>query len=121
MPRYVILDHDFPERHWDFMLEAGEVLRTWKLAAQPEVGRNSAAEASFDHRRLYLYYEGPVSGGRGTVACWDRGSFTWQCDSIDRVVVELAGQRCQGVVVLTRSADGRWSFLLRKAEGESRL
>jgi hypothetical protein len=67
MPRFVILEHDHPELHWDFMLEAGAVLRTWRLAAPPALGQVVAAAASFDHRLLYLDYEGPVSGGRGTV------------------------------------------------------
>ena len=28
VPRFVILEHDYPELHWDFMLEAGAVLKT---------------------------------------------------------------------------------------------
>ena len=36
MPRFVILEHDLAELHWDFMLEAGGVLRTWRFAAPPE-------------------------------------------------------------------------------------
>ena len=35
MPRFVILEHDHPVVHWDLMLEAGEALRTWRLAAPP--------------------------------------------------------------------------------------
>ena len=67
MPRFVILEHDYPQQHWDLMLEAGPVLRTWRLAEPPDVGRPVAATASFDHRPVYLDYEGPVSGNRGTV------------------------------------------------------
>src|SRR2546429_613448 len=43
MPRFVILEHDHPELHWDLMLEAGPVLRTWPLAAPPQPGGASAA------------------------------------------------------------------------------
>src|SRR5205807_395991 len=43
MPRFVILEHDHPELHWDLMLEAGPVLRTWRLAAPPQPGRAVAA------------------------------------------------------------------------------
>jgi hypothetical protein len=35
MPRYVILEHDWPERHWDFMLEAGDGPRSWRPAVPP--------------------------------------------------------------------------------------
>ena len=27
MPRYVVLEHDFPTLHWDLMLEFGSVLQ----------------------------------------------------------------------------------------------
>src|SRR5581483_7197270 len=100
MPRYVILEHDHPERHWDFMLEAGEILRTWRLSSPPAPGQTVVAEASFDHRRHYLDYEGPVSGGRGRVTRWDAGTFTWQADEPEQVVVVLQGNRLKATAVL---------------------
>ena len=33
MPRFVVLEHTWNGVHWDFMLEAGEVLRTWAIDA----------------------------------------------------------------------------------------
>jgi hypothetical protein len=75
MPRFVILEHDHPELHWDLMLEAGGVLRTWRLAQPPTAGAAIKAVALGDHRLHYLDYEGPVSGGRGTVTRWDRGTY----------------------------------------------
>src|SRR5262245_27127167 len=98
MPRYVILEHDHPVLHWDFMLEAGDVLRTWRLPSPPQSGQVMPAVASIDHRPLYLDYEGPVSGHRGTVTRWDGGRFTWHADEPNRVVVELSGERLQGTV-----------------------
>jgi hypothetical protein len=110
MPRYVILEHDHPERHWDLMLEAGAVLRAWRLHAPPHPGRVVPASASADHRRLYLDYEGPVSGGRGTVARWDAGTFTLDAESADCLRLRLAGVRLTGPAVLARRAAGDWSF-----------
>jgi hypothetical protein len=75
MPRYVILAHDHPFPHWDFMLEAGNVLQTWRLLAEPGPQRTVAAERVADHRPAYLDYEGPVSGGRGNVTRWDYGAY----------------------------------------------
>src|SRR5207302_8586838 len=92
MPRFVVLEHDHPFLHWDLMLEAGDVLRTWRLHAQPEPGRVVRAESLGDHRKAYLDYEGPVSRNRGTVKRWDAGTFDWQDDSTDRLVIRLAGQ-----------------------------
>src|SRR6185312_11279708 len=77
MPRYAILEHDWPKRHWDFLLEAGNVLRAWRLQDEPQTNRPNRAEANFDHRLLYLEYEGPLSGGRGRVSRWDAGTYEW--------------------------------------------
>ena len=109
MLRYVILEHDHPYVHWDLMLEVGERLRTWRLAAAPEFGKPVVAEASFDHRLAYLEYEGPVSGGRGRVKRWDYGSYTLQADEAGRLVLHLNGQRLKGTVTLSCS-DGQWLF-----------
>lgn len=76
MPRFVILHHDWPFDHFDFMLEGDGRLMTWRLPNAPTAGETVVAERLPDHRIDYLNYEGPVSGGRGTVRCWDRGIFS---------------------------------------------
>jgi hypothetical protein len=116
MPRFVILEHDHPVLHWDLMLEVGDVLRTWRLAAAPAPGGEVRAEALGNHRHLYLDYEGPVSGNRGHVHRWDAGSFTGEVDEPDRIVVHLEGQRSRGTAVLRRGLDGEWEFLLKTDE-----
>jgi len=110
MPRYVILEHDWPSRHFDLMLEAGPVLRTWRLAARPEFGVSVAAEPIGDHRLEYLDYEGPVSAARGTVRRVETGTFQWRDDATNLIVVELI----QGCLTITRQPDG-WRALLTKS------
>jgi hypothetical protein len=73
--RFVVLLHEgYGERHWDLFLEvegreklmAWHVMRgpeEWARAAEGEIG----AKRIGDHRKLYMTYEGEVSGGRGTV------------------------------------------------------
>jgi hypothetical protein len=117
MPRFVILEHDHPELHWDFMLEAGPVLRTWRLASPPELGRVVAVTPSFDHRPMYLDYEGPVSGGRGQVRRWEYGEFTWESDAPERLIVWLDGQRLRGRSVFSRAESGAWSLVV-EAHGQ---
>jgi hypothetical protein len=108
MARFVILEHDFPQRHWDLMLEASGVLRTWRLARCPRAGSEVPAQPSVDHRAEYLDYEGPVSGGRGTVVRWDHGEFTWQEQSPDRLEIRLEGRRQRGTAVLSRDFNQEW-------------
>lgn len=105
MPRFALLYHETPSGadkppHWDLMLEAGEILRTWTLQQFPQFDRPNEAFADFDHRRAYLDYEGPVSRGRGSVRREDGGQFQWVEDAPDRVVVILKGERLQGKLVL---------------------
>jgi hypothetical protein len=98
MPRFVILEHDWPARHWDFLLEDGPVLKAWRLLAEPVYGVDIPAEANADHRPLYLDYEGPVSGGRGSVMRWDAGSFEWQSTGYLRV--RLFGDKLNGIATI---------------------
>jgi hypothetical protein len=108
MPRFVILEHDWPTRHWDLFLEAGSVLRAWRLLAEPGPGAAVPAEANAEHRLLYLDYEGPVSGGRGSVSRWDAGTFEWLADGPEGVLVVLAGGKLAGAFSI---GDGRFRSL----------
>jgi len=76
--RWALLRHDFPWLHWDFLLARNHApaATTWRLLRTPCVNEPIAAQALPDHRLLYLDYEGPVSGGRGSVQRLDRGE--WQ-------------------------------------------
>ena len=113
MPAYVILDHDHPQQHWDFMLEDGATLATWRLAIPPQAGQTIAAEPSFPHRRAYLDYEGPVSGDRGTVVRWDRGEYVALAETDGRIEVLLRGSRIAGRATLSRNPEGTdWTFYL---------
>ncbi len=98
MPRFVILEHDHPFLHWDLMLEMGNALRTWRLAAPPALEAAVAAEPLGDHRMLYLNYEGPVSRGRGHVRRWDSGSYDGFFASEGQVEFRLEGARVRGHV-----------------------
>jgi len=117
--RYVILEHNYPERHWDLMLECGDVLRTWRLAAPPRPGRPVRAQTSLDHRLLYLDYEGPVSKGRGRVVRWDSGAFAWLADESERVLLRLQGERCRGAAELRRVTPDEWSVTFSEDPGEA--
>lgn len=111
MPRFVILEHDHPFLHWDLMLEAGDVLRTWRLLELPEPGCPVRAEALGDHRKMYLDYEGSLSGNRGAVKRWDAGTFEWERQEDEHLTMRLEGRALRGVASLRRLA-GEWSFVL---------
>jgi hypothetical protein len=108
MPRFVILEHDHPEPHWDFLLEDGPMLRAWRLATPPAPGQEIQAEANCDHRLFYLDYEGPVSGGRGSVKRFETGDFELDYQSEDRLAICLRGHRLRCRAVLERREGASW-------------
>jgi hypothetical protein len=121
MPRFVVLTHDHPELHWDFMLENEATLRTWRLARPPDETGPIAADAIADHRLAYLEYEGPVSGSRGTVSAFDRGEYSLLQDDGYVVEVELQGDRLRGRASLKRMpGSDRWEFMFTLANETSR-
>lgn len=75
--QYVVLRHEaIAEPHYDLMLELepGAALTTWRCDTWPLKSRTPLTPLA-DHRRDYLWYEGPVSGGRGTVRRVAGGGF----------------------------------------------
>jgi hypothetical protein len=122
MPRFAVLIHDSPRGlHYDFFLESGDVLRTWALPQAPEPGSRMDGEALPDHRLIYLDYEGPISDGRGTVTCWDRGGFTCETWTDDEIVVSLLGERLCGRVELHRMSQiaSTWRFVASTVRQEN--
>lgn len=116
MPRFVLLEHFWDGVHWDLMLEAGEVLRTWAIDSPIVAGVDLPARAIGDHRRLYLEYEGEISGNRGRVRRLDEGTYRILVWSPDHVRVVLTGSQLVGEVELCRvgtGSDGVTSWILR--------
>jgi hypothetical protein len=96
MPRYVILAHDWPYPHFDFLLEDGTHLHGWRLEAFPQPGEAIPATVLPRHRLIYLNYEGPLTGNRGSVKRVDRGVFEWTDQSPESIRVKLQGDVFQG-------------------------
>jgi hypothetical protein len=119
MPRFVVLEHHWNGVHWDLMLEAGTVLRTWAIEELPEPGRHLPARKLADHRLLYLDYEGEIGGARGFVRRWDCGTFDWREDTQRHVAVELCGSRLRGPAYLSAGESDGWSFWLEPASGST--
>jgi hypothetical protein len=113
MPRFVVLTHDHPCLHWDFMLENEAVLRTWRLDQPPDSAGEITARPLPDHRLAYLDYEGPVSGNRGEVRRWDRGEYLSVAERDEGLEIELRGEKLSGRARLWRTgAASDWRFHL---------
>ncbi len=80
MSRFVILHHEMPDSsekptHFDVMLEYQGELVTFSIEGWPENAAPVVAQRLSAHRIEYLDYQGPVSGNRGTVSQFDRGTY----------------------------------------------
>jgi hypothetical protein len=111
MPRFVILEHDWPTRHWDLLLEAGEVLKAWRLFDEPKIEKNIPAERNADHRLVYLDYEGPVSGDRGSVKRWAVGRYEMIEEHRLELVMDVVADCLYGRFTLSKlPCTDYWSF-----------
>ncbi|TWT59028.1 ATP-dependent DNA ligase [Thalassoglobus neptunius] len=105
MARFAILRHDWPFLHWDFLIESENVLLTWRLATEPFIGAEIAAEQLAPHRLIYLDYEGPVSGGRGEVTNWDRGELVDFRKIGQDYNLKIAGSKISGPVEIRKTPE----------------
>jgi len=108
MPRFALLTHDHPFVHWDLLMEAGEIARTWRLLESParwlsDPSIEFAAESIAAHRLMYLEYEGSVSRERGRVVRWDHGLAEWLSEGERSVRLRLNGERLFGELSLDRN------------------
>jgi hypothetical protein len=135
MPRYVLLYHACPpnyERtsHWDFMLEEGDVLRTWALCQLPRdwhsahartraLHRDCPQQSSTneveaqqlgDHRLAYLELEGPLSGNCGEVSRVAAGNYVRPQIATDSWVVELAHDLAGTATLKRVTTQGAWKL-----------
>jgi len=95
----VLLHHELPggAEHVDWMIatdeEHREPLISFRLARRLDdlaSGDSLDAERTPDHRPAYLTYEGPVSGGRGTVrrlragcvVAWRKSGGRWEMEIV---------------------------------------
>ncbi|MEE2684739.1 MAG: DNA polymerase ligase N-terminal domain-containing protein [Planctomycetota bacterium] len=115
MPDYVILHHQLPRgsdrpSHWDVMFQVKAVLLTWAVDEPPRPGLRTAARLLEDHRLEYLDYSGPVSGNRGEVIPWDRGTFQGSPSRVDGFSLQLQGRQFEGLVQLepAEEKEGYW-------------
>ncbi|HSG70363.1 MAG TPA: DNA polymerase ligase N-terminal domain-containing protein [Planctomycetaceae bacterium] len=115
---FVILEHDHPFIHWDFMFEEGDSLRSWRLLQEPIFEQWIDAEPLPRHRKHYLDYEGPVSGNRGQVTRWDFG--TCQVNELqeEKISLILNGSRLSAKVTLERTSPDseRWKVWISPIE-----
>jgi bifunctional non-homologous end joining protein LigD len=111
--KFVIQQHTIDsDVHWDFMLELGGILQTYRLDKAPSEALHLAVNATkiFDHPLKFLTYQGPVNKGRGSVRIADSGSYEILNQSDDRLELDLNGKILKGKFTLTHIEGDNWQF-----------
>ena len=91
--RYVVLRHEgYGQPHYDLMFETspGSDLLTWRSPNWP-LEDGSTLTALNEHRRAYLTFEGPLSGGRGHVRRIHGGNYELSLNSPEKFAGRLVG------------------------------
>jgi hypothetical protein len=97
--QFVVLHHQFAtnsnrKSHWDLLLEQpnpeNTELLTFEVSEPPQNWeKTTSAKQLPDHRPLYLTFEGPISGNRGTVSQVLNGAVQWVTFSKELLVLNL--------------------------------
>lgn len=111
--RFVIAEHTSDEDiHWDFMLESGKVLQTYRIDNAPKdmLKKETNGERIFDHQLKFLIYQGSVNNGNGSVTIADSGTYRMILQNQGQIELSLKGQILKGDCALTRIKDEKWHF-----------
>ncbi len=109
--RFAILYHDeVPAPHFDLLIEtsADAPLATFRLGEWP-IARPVEVIRQPDHRRIYLDYEGPISGNRGRVRRVAQGECELHVCTNRMLQVTLQTTPAPTHLVLQQVQRERWS------------
>jgi len=117
MGETVLLLHTLADGSWhyDWMLERPDPaarLLTFRVARRIHEAASHGFEAEriADHRRMYLEYEGEISGGRGEVERVARGSCEILDEGPSRLFARLAFGALSGEWVGVLTSGSMWRF-----------
>jgi hypothetical protein len=98
--KFVVQRHEKQDSpvHWDLMLEAGEILETYRIGRTPEEWGIEPIEAEkiFDHPHKFLNYEGPVNKGKGNVIITESGTYHLVTRDENKLTLEFSGKILKG-------------------------
>jgi DNA ligase D-like protein (predicted 3'-phosphoesterase) len=122
--RFVVQLHDATTLHFDFRIQAGQVLRSWAVPKGPSLdpGVRRLAVPVEDHSLSAGDFEGVHAGqarGTGAVIIWDEGQAEVTRDEPGHLSARLHGSKLAGGFALTQTGAGRW-ILVKTRDDQAR-
>lgn len=111
--RFVIQEHQKDQDvHWDLMLAESEHLATWQISVRPAQWGEIPipCQKIFDHRLMYLSYEGALSENRGQVRIVASGIYLPILLSENQWHVRLESDSISGNLVLETIREDQWEL-----------
>jgi hypothetical protein len=121
--RYAVLHHTgIDEPHYDFLVEIshGSDLAAWRLPEWPVDGETEAIRLK-DHRRLYLSYEGSLSGDRGTIRRVADGECGVSEVAVDSLTVQIQSGGGSKTIRLEKRSGNAWRVSTVRRKNEPRM
>lgn len=112
--RFVIQKHiRKTDVHWDFMIEQGDCLQTWRITVPPDKLTDDAVHAQkiSDHPLRFLTYEGPVNEGKATVQIADSGTYRIVENNEGNITLDMDGKILKGKFSLKHTNNKNWQIL----------
>ena len=118
---YIIQKHAASRLHYDLRLEENGILASWAIPKTPPAtkGEKRLAVRTEDHPLDYADFEGVIPEpeyGAGTVAIWDRGTYSAVETTASKWVIDIRGRKLNGRYALVRikprpgEKDVNWLF-----------
>jgi len=111
LPRFVIQKHCRNQQvHWDLMLEKENSLATWQVPEPPEdwPGQKLTCRHIFNHRLIYLTYQGPLGNNRGEVKIAASGRYQPKEITENCWKLTLNGDKISGPLSLQQQQNDLW-------------
>lgn len=110
---FVIQQHHARQLHWDLRLERAGVLVSWAVprGIPRDPARNHLAVHTEDHPLEYATFSGEIPAGEyggGRMTIYDRGTYTTEKWTSDKVVVVFDGSRVTGRYALYQTNGNDW-------------
>ena len=111
---YSIIKHSINDQnfHYDFLIKNNDILECWQFQKLPcfDSDLSLTCKKIFDHRLIYLTYEGEISNNRGAVMLIENGFFDIQIQQANLIKFKSQSKILTGTFKLELVSEDTWKL-----------